>query len=71
MFFFKHRPEIEAGRLVQDLCLYFKKLYIMQKQVFSTSVLISVGKSLLGYATKTNFITFYTVDPEISSILIF
>ena len=40
------------------------------KQLVSTLVLICFGPPLLGYITKTNFIPFETIDPEISSALI-
>ena len=38
--------------------------------MLGTLVLIYFGRHQLGQRTKTNFITFQTVDPEICSILI-
>ena len=54
--------------------LFFKKkkekLFIRSKQVVSTLILIYFRRPALEHATKTNCITFQTVDPEICSISI-
>ena len=63
--------ENEAGRLVPDLFVFFRKLDMRLKQVVNTSVLIYLDKPQIGHTMKTNFIKFQTVDLEIYSILIF
>ena len=54
---------------IQTLFRFLKKLYIKQKQVINTLVLIYFRRSRLKHAIKTNFITFQTADPEICAIL--
>ena len=49
---------------------FLEKIYIRSMQVVST-FLLYFGKPQLGHTTKTNSITFQTVDLEICSILIF
>ena len=56
--------ENKVGRLVPDLSLFSKKLYIRKKQVVSALVLIYFGGPRLGHTIKTSYITFQTFDPE-------
>ena len=67
----QNHAENEAGELFPDLFLFFEKLLYKAKQVVNTLVLIYFVRSRLRNSTKTNFITFQIVDPEICSILIF
>ena len=71
LFFFKDHAENELKRLVPDLFCFFKKLHIRSKQVVSTLVLIYFGSPRLWHTIKTGCITFYTIDPESYSILLF
>ena len=60
-FSFENHAENEAGRLVPDLFLVFKKaFYKVKKQVVSTLVFIYFGRPPLGH--KTNVKTIPTVD---------
>ena len=54
IFLQKHHAEKETGRLVPDLFLFFKKLYI--GQVVSTLVLIYFGGPRLRHTIKTKLI---------------
>ena len=60
-----NHTENEAGKLVPELFCSLRKLYIRQKQVFSTQVIIRFGRPRLGHTIKTNCITFLTIDPDI------
>ena len=63
LFFFKNHAENKAGRLVQDLFLFFEKA---SKQVVSILVLIYIGRPPLD-----NCMSFQTVDLEIRSVWFF
>ena len=54
-----------------DLFLFFKKLFMKQKQVVGILVSISFGSSQLEHTIKANCMKLQTVDPEIWTILIF
>ena len=45
-----------------------RKLYVRQKQVVSSLVLIYFGSLQLGHTVKTNFVAFQTVNQGICSI---
>ena len=53
-FFFKNRAENDAGRLVLGLFLLLKKVFIKEKQEFSTLVLIYFDRTRLGHKIKTS-----------------
>ena len=63
----KNHAEKEAGKLVPDLRLFFKKAF---KEVKAKGLLY-FGGPRLGHTIKIKCIQFQTVDPEICSILIF
>ena len=69
--FFKIHVENEVGRLVPELLLFFKKALHKVKSSGQHLSVICFSRLLLRHTMRTNFITFQTVDLEISSILIF
>ena len=72
-FYLKIHAESEAEILVLGFLLFFKKLYIRQKQVVSILVLICFGRLQLGkYVSEHTFFTsminsfiFRCISPEI------
>ena len=68
ILFVKNHGENEVGRLVPDLFLLFKKAFYNLK---ASGQHLNFGRSRLGHAIKTNFITFKTVDSEKSPNLTF
>ena len=62
--------ENELGRVVPDLFVFKKKLYMRKKQVVSTLVLMYLCSPRFRQTTKTNCTKFQNIDPEICSILI-
>ena len=70
-FSYKNHAENEAGRLVPDLFLYFKKTLCEIKARVSTLMSIYVGSPRLRHTIKVNCIKCLTIDPGICSILIF
>ena len=71
-FFFKNYAENEAGRLVPDLFLFFKKSFYEVKANGLQLSFNIVRQPLTCHIIKTNCIKLQTIDPaiEISSILI-
>ena len=60
MFFFKNHAENKAGRLVQDLFLFFEKA---SKQVVSILVLIYIGRPPLDNCMSFHcLVTFISAD---------
>ena len=71
IFLFKIHPEIEAGRLVPDLILFFEKALDGVKASGQQLSFSSFRKPSTCYAVKTNCIKLLTIDPEICLSLIF
>ena len=73
MFFLKIHAESETEILVLGFLLFFKKLYIRQKQVVSILVLIYFGRLQLGkyvwehifFTSMVNSFIFRCISPEI------
>ena len=62
----------QLGKLFPNIFFFFEKaLYKVKTNDQQPSFNIYFGRPRLGQTIKTNFITFQTVDSEISSILIF
>ena len=55
--FLENDAENGAVRLLPDLFLFFKKLYIRSEQALNNLVLIYFGRPPLGHTIKTNFMT--------------
>ena len=68
-FFSKRHAENEAGRIVPDHFLFFKKA--LHKFKASGQHLIYFDRLSLGHIIKTNCTIFEAIHPEIGSILIF
>ena len=61
----------EAGTLVSELFCFKKTSCKVKTSGVNTLLLINFGRHPRGHTIKINWVTFQTVDPEISSILIF
>ena len=72
--FFKplaERQEDKEGRQVPDLFLFFKKA-LYEEKISGLQLSFNIFRYPLSWLTiKTDCIKFYTIDPEICSILIF
>ena len=71
IFLLKNHVQNEAGRLVSDLFLLFKKALFKVKASGQHLNFNILGSHQLGHTIKINCRKFQTADPEIGSILIF